>query len=561
LTAQPNPLEQGVALLAGGRFHEALQHFAQALQRQPASAEPRIGLAQACQSIGDSWAAAAWLSDACRVAPRRPELWLELAKLLMAQKREAELEPLLMTAVAVNPDHAPLLQMQGELYLRLRLHAQALPAYTRLYELQPDDPRTLLHFGYCHEHAGALDKAVALYQRALARQPDFMEAHVDLAGVLWRVEDFEGSLTHGQKAVALAPQHPYAVRILGTALLNLNRLGEAEVQLRRSLELMPDFALAQIDLAFALLLAGKLEEGWKRYADRWNDPDRMKRPGFFSAGHEWKGLEEHPLHGRSVAVYAEQGLGDVVQFLRYAPLLQAQGATVFCVVQPELVPLVEHSMEGVLCLTAQREFRADYHAALLDLPMHFGTTLDNIPGQAPYLRAPADKVAHWKERMPAAEGRFRVGLAWSGSTRQVNNGNRAMRLSSLIPLMNMPEVQCFSLQKSDVGPLTDVAPSDEQLVDLTPEWTDFIDSAAMISNLDLVITVDTVIAHLAGALGKEVWVMLPPNADWRWLLEREDSPWYPTMRLFRRGFGEPRWRQVDRVLQALRERVPAQTPA
>jgi tetratricopeptide (TPR) repeat protein len=561
LTGLPHPLEQGVALLGGGRFHEALQQFAQALQQQPAAAEPRIGLAQACQGIGDGWAAAAWLSDACRVAPRRPELWLELAKLLVGQKREAELEHLLLLAVAVNPDHAPLLQMQGELYLRLHKHALALPAYTRLFELQPDDPRTLLHFGYCHEQTGGLDKAVALYQRALARQPDFMEAHVDLAGVLWRVEDFEGSLTHGQKAVALAPQHPYAVRILGTALLNLNRLDEAEVQLRRSLELMPDFALAQIDLAFALLLAGKLEEGWKRYADRWNDADRMKRPAFFSESHEWKGPAVHPVREKSVAVYAEQGLGDVVQFLRYVPLLQAQGARVFCVIQPELVPLVEHSMEGVLCLTAQREFRADHHAALLDLPMHFGTTLENIPGQAPYLRAPVEKVAQWQERMPPAEGRLRVGLAWSGSTRQVNNGNRALRLSSLIPLMNLPEVQCFSLQKADVGPLTDVAPGTEQLVDFTPEWTDFTDSAAMIANLDLVITVDTVIAHLAGALGKEVWVMLPPSADWRWLLDRDDSPWYPTMRLFRRGFGEPRWRQVDRVMQALRVRLPAQAPA
>ncbi len=551
-------MEQGVALLAGGRFHEALQQFAIALQRQPLLAEPRVGLSQACQGIGDNWVAAAWLSDACRVAPQRADLWLELARLLTTQQREEEVEPLLVAALAVNPDSLTLLNMQADLYLRKSQFVQALPAYTRLYELQPQDPATLLHFGYCLEQTGAIEKSVALYRQAIAHKPDFMEAHVDLSGVLWRVEDFEGALVHAHKAVELAPLHPYAVRILGTALLNLNRLDEAQAQLRRALELMPGFALAEIDLAFTLLLAGHLGEGWRLYANRWRDTERMKRPSFFNPQHEWRGRTEQPLRGRTVAVYAEQGLGDVIQFLRYVPMLQADGATVYGVVQPELVALVEHSLDDVVCLTPQRHLRADHHAALLDLPLHYGTTLANIPARVSYLRVPAAKLEEWQGRMPPADGRLRVGLAWSGSLQQVNNANRAMRLSQLIALLNLPQVQCFSLQKASAGALTDVAPGPEQLVDLTPHWSDFTDSAAMIQHLDLVITVDTVIAHLAGALGKETWVMLPPNADWRWLLEREDSPWYPGMRLFRRGFGEARARQVERVMRALRERLPLQ---
>jgi hypothetical protein len=393
------------------------------------------------------------------------------------------------------------------------------------------------------------------YREALACKPDFMEAHVDLSGVLWRLEDFDGALAHAHKAVELAPENAYAVRILGTACLNLNRLDEAEKHLLHSLQLLPGFSLAEIDLAFTLLAAGRLEEGWKFYARRWRDTERMKRPSFYSPELEWKGRKAQPIAGKRIAVYAEQGLGDVIQFIRYARDLQADGATVFGVIQPELVPLVEQSMPHVTCLTPERVLQADYHVALLDLPMHYGTTMHSIPAAVPYLSAPQAKVAEWAQRMPKQDGRLRVGLAWSGSLKQVNNNNRAMHLSQLAPLMQMPGVQCFSLQKGESGAFTDVQPMPGQLVDLTPQWQDFTDSAGLIENLDLVITVDTSIAHLAGAMGKETWVLLAPNADWRWLLDREDSPWYPTLRLFRRGFGEPREKQVARVVQALQARL------
>ena len=545
-------MEQGIALLGAGRFHEALQQFAQALRQQPLAVEPRIGLAQACQGIGDGWAATAWLSDACRTAPQRPELWLELARALLVQKREPELEPLLVTALAIHPENPGLLQMQAELYLRNKLHAKALPLYARLHALQPTDPVTLLHYGFCLEHAGELTEAAARYREALAQRTDFLEAHVDLAGVLWRLEDFDGTLVHAQKAVELGPQHPYAVRILGTALLNLNRVAEADRQLRRALELKPGFALAEIDLAFGQLLAGRLEEGWAMYTRRWRDTDRMQRPAFFNAQLEWKGRSAQPLQGKRIGIYAEQGLGDVIQFIRYVPLLQADGASVFGVVPPELVPLLEHSMPGLQCLTPERQFEVDYHVALLDLPMHYGTTLESIPAQRPYLRAPQDKFDIWRERLSAWDGKLKVGLAWAGAKQQVNNLNRSVRLSQLAALMNMPGVQCFSLQKGDGGPMTDAESSPEQLVDLTAHWKDFTDSTAMLQNLDLVITVDTAVAHLTGAMGRPVWVILAPNADWRWLLDREDSPWYPSMRLFRRGFGEARTVQVGRVAAALK---------
>lgn len=515
-----NPLEQGAALLAGGRFHEALALYGQLLQRDPASADARQGLAQACAGAGDAWAAVAWLADACRVAPADPAPAHRLAELL----------------------------------LNLKQHDQALPVYQRLYhQHNARDRATLLHYGFCLEHTGDLDGAVRLYREAIAQEPDFMEAHVDLAGVLWRVEDHAGALAHAQRAVAIAPQHPYAVRILGTALLHMNQLDEAQAKLRRALELQPGFPLAAVDLSLALLLAGKLEEGWAQYSARWSDAVRMARPRFYNPALEWQGPQRQPIKGKRIIVYAEQGLGDVIHFIRYVRLLQADGATVVAVVQPELVTLLE-GMPGLRCFKpGADDVVADCHVALLDLPMHYGTTLANIPAQVPYLQTQAAKVAQWRERLKPWAGQRKVGIAWAGSPTQVNNRNRSMPLSALAPLLDVKGVQCFSLQKGPGGAFTDMTPDAQALVDLTGEWRDFSDSAAMIECLDLVITVDSAVAHLAGALGKPVWMLLAPNPDWRWLLEREDSPWYPTMRLFRRGFGEDRAGQVGRVVGALAE--------
>ena len=513
-------LEQGAALLAGGRFHEALQLYAQALRAEPQSVPARLGLAQACRGSGDVLTAAAWLSDAARIAPDDPQPQQLLADRLLAQHQ----------------------------------HAQAAAAYLRLvHGLGQRSAANLLHAGYSLEQAGRVEEAAAHYRDAIAVQPGLLEAHVDLAGVLWRLEDFEGSLAHAQRAVALAPDHPYAVRILGTALLNLNRLEEAERQLRRALDLKPGFALAELDLAFTLLLAGRLEEGWGWYERRWRDTARLRRPRFFVPAHEWQGPARQPLAGQSIAVYAEQGLGDVIQFLRYLPLLQAQGAELHAVLPPELVALVEASFPEVQCLRPGQALSVRWHAALLDLPLRFGTSLENLPAAVPYLQAPAAQRAAWRDRLAPWAGAFRVGIAWCGSPAQVNNRNRAMPLSLLLPLLQQQGVQGFSLQKGDAGGWTDVPLEGSGLVDLTGAWSDFADSAAMVEQLDLVITVDTSVAHLAGALGKPVWLLLPPNADWRWLLERADSPWYPTARLFRRGFGEDRRAQVGRVAAALRQ--------
>ena len=546
-------LEQGASFLRAGRFHEALAQFVQALREQPASPEPRIGMAQALQGSNDLLAATAWLTDACRVAPQRIELWSALGAMLASAGRYAEVDAMLPLAFAMHPHDRGLRVLQAESHVHQRRMDSAVACYEALAADDPDDVLTQLHLGYCLDELYRFADAIAHYRRAIALQPDFMEAHVNLAGALWRVGDFEGTLAHAQRAVQLAPDNPFAVRILGTALLNLNRLEEAEVPLRRALALKPGFDLARVDLAFLLLLQARYEEGWAMYGARWHDTARLKRPPFSTPQLEWRGPKAQPLAGKRITVYAEQGLGDTIQFCRYLPLLRAQGADVSFIVAPQLAPLLANSLAGIDVLPATGTVQTTYVAALLDLPLLLGGTVEATPAAIPYLRAPPPAVGAWRERLSQWNSKRRIGIAWAGSPTQANNINRSLHLSACLPLLQVPGVQWFNLQKMDAGAFTDVDPASTPMIDLAPQWSDFADSAAMVTQLDLVITVDTAVAHLAGALGVPVWVLLGPNADWRWLVRRDDSPWYPgVMRLFRRAHGEAPAVQVQRVVEALR---------
>ena len=562
--AREAPLHAGIAyrlglvLLRLNRAPEAFVKFAIALREQPLAIDVRLALAQTYMALNDGWSAAAWLSDACRVAPHAPQLWMELARVLKVQQRDSEIEATLRCGVLANPADAGLLETLAERYLGEQRYAEALPVYQALLAQQPRDAKSLLHCGFCLEQTYELDAAIARYREALAQQPDLLEAHIDLSGVLWRVADFQGALQQARKALALAPRQPHALRILGTALMHLNRLEEADAALRQALAQAPDLAPAKIDHAMLLLLAGRFGEGWAAYQRRWEDTRRMPRPSFFRAELEWQGPARQPPRGKRIVVYSEQGLGDALQFIRYVLLLQADGAMVYAVMQPALVPLIE-SIEGLVCLKPELTIEADHHVALLDLPLHYRTQpldpADRLP-RAAYLRAPAARTGAWRERLQRWSGDFKIGIAWAGNAVHPNDRNRSYPLSEFRPLLELPlGVQCFRLQKSEARAQADLAVDEAGLPDFTPQWADFGDSAAMLEQLDLVIGVDSAVVHLAGALGRPVWALLPPNPDWRWLLERGDSPWYPTMRLFRRDHAEPRAAQMARVVQALQEHL------
>jgi tetratricopeptide (TPR) repeat protein len=544
----------GLVLLRLNRPQEAFAQFSRSLQFDPLAVDTRLAIAQTYLAMKDGWSATAWLSDACRVAPAHAPLWIELAKVLVQQKREAEAEIVLRMGVAANPDSKPMREALAQYSLHGQRYAQGVTLYEDVLALDAQDPKALLHSGICLEHTHELQASAQRYQQALVIQPDLLDAHINLAGLLWRLGDYAGSLAHAQAAVRIDSHNAFAVRMLGTSLLHLNRLDEAQAQLRRALELKPDFSVAVIDLAMLLLLEGKFEEGWPLYARRWQDEERMTRPAFFRPELEWQGPKAQSVAGQRVVIYAEQGLGDVIHFMRYAQLLQQDGATVYGVIQPELVPLIE-SMPGLTCLKPETLIEADYHVAMLELPLHYRTNLSHLPAATPYLRAPENQQARWKEKLKPWRSTFKVGIAWAGHHIHANHHNRSMPLSVFLPILQMPGVQAFSLQKTAGGAYTDISPSPDVLIDLTTQWNDFADSAAMIEQLDLVISIDSAVIHLAGALNRPAWLVLPPNPDWRWLLERSDSPWYPSLRLYRRAHGQTRSEQIARVAADLRSLV------
>lgn len=567
--------QSGHVLMKLGRALDAYARYSAALKLSPTSIEIRLSIAEAYLSLDDRWSAAAWLSDALRVAPQRAATWAALGRLLASSERMDEWVQLAATATTQGVAEPQMVLTLADELLRRRDFSAAVPVHERLLGMGVDPPRTWLHMGFCREQLHDLPGCVEAYRQALVHKPDFAEAHINLAGVLWRLSDFAGALHHAQRATELAPEHPHAWRIHGTALMHLCRLAEAEPWLRGALQRQPSFPYATLDLALLTLLKGEWVEGWAIYRLRWQDVHRIPRPSFWRETLEWQGPLAQPVAGRTVLLYGEQGLGDIIQFIRWAKRLVDDGATVFAVAPEPLIRLVTSfgrtlgEPERFRVVQAGDSIRFDWHVPLLDLPHHY--RIDPAQEVAPqrYLWADPAKADAYELRLAAllrSDGlgrKLRVGLCWAGSDRHPNNGNRSMPLSHLLPLMRRPDVQCVSLQKVGSPAFTDVGVDElvrsGRLIDHTSAWDDFADSAACIDRLDLVITVDSAIAHQAAALGKPTWVLLPPNPDWRWQLEGSTTVWYPSMRLFRRAYGErtpetreePRQQQVRAVQEAL----------
>ena len=344
------------------------------------------------------------------------------------------------------------------------------------------------------------------------------------------------------------PGHPQILTNRGHALRRLDRPVEALGDFETALAAAPEFPEAHFEAAMTRLTLGDFDAGWKAYEWRWKTGAfaRHRRP---PPAPSWLG--EEPVAGKTILLHAEQGFGDTIQFIRYAPLLAGRGAKVICEVQPELQPLLS-PLEGVT-LMAAGESRPpfDLHCPLLSLPLAFKTRPDTIPAAIPYLAAPADRVTSWRDRLPPAG--LRAGFVWSGSPSHKNDANRSIALARLATLFEDSPISCFSLQSDLRAADNEVLRGLPNLVHLGSGLRDFADTAAIISLLDVVISVDTAVAHLVGALGKPVMILLPYAADFRWMRNRDDSPWYPTAKLFRQpAFGD--WDSViGRVRNELRQ--------
>jgi TolA-binding protein len=414
----------------------------------------------------------------------------------------------------------------GTALLGLKQYEHAEPPLRRAMTLRPDDRGALNNLGNALAGMGRHHEAIECFRQVLAAQPDHAPAHYNLGRSLAALDRLEEAVACFHAALGAgstdAGRLADVYASLGEALLGLGQYDEALATCHAMSGLRSE--VAEWNESLALLLLGRYAEGWRKYEGRWHvadhDPPRE--------GAHVPELSE--VAGKRILLFSEQGRGDMIQFARYAPMLVRQGARVALETYADLTALMR-TLDGVETVIADGapEPPADIVMPLLSLPLVFGTELHSIPAEVPYMYAPADRLASWRQRL-GPRTRPRIGVAWWGSQ---HIPKRSLPIETLLPVLSLPGLEFHALQQEIPPAQLEWLAAHPVMHDHSSELRDFADTAALISLLDIVVTIDTSVAHLAGALGKPVWIMLPHSADWRWLLERDDSPWYPTARLFR----------------------------
>jgi tetratricopeptide (TPR) repeat protein len=509
----------------GGRSEEAALCCETVLAAAPDHPEALHMLGMLRVMRGDSGSGIRLLRHAAEVAPKSDIIWYNLGIALHDQRRGDEALECFRRVLECEPRDAARLDRIGMLFGDAGRLDDAVECFRRAVALDPEFAAAHGNLGIVLQRLGRPGEAVASFQRAAALRPD--DATLFRLGVaLAQQNRFDEAIDCYRAVLALQPDAARAHYNLGNALGGLHRPEEALASFTRALELEPDLAEAHWNAALLRLLKGDFPNGWRDYEWRWR-AGVQPAPRDYGDRPRWSG--EQPLNGRRILVHAEQGFGDTLQFVRYANLLANRGATVFLEAPVALTSLLA-DMRGIGGVIAEGEALPpfDFHIPLMSLPLAFGTTLETIPAQVPYLAPPPpSRVAAWRARLPA-DGKRRIGIAWSGARPDGNDHGRSMPLAALAPILASPGCRFVVVQ-------TDRADDDglPELIDLRSQITDFADTAAILAGLDLVITIDTAVAHLAGAMARPVWIMLPYAPAWRWLLGRDDCPWYPTARLFR----------------------------
>jgi len=427
-----------------------------------------------------------------------------------------------LMALEVDPEDVHALRMLGELMKKQGKFVHAAKLLDRVVVLTPDDIGIQIALGESLLEAGFLDAALAVLHRAATLADDCPEIYRQTGRVLHRMARYDEAFSVTMRSLAKSPQNANLMLLAGQCLLSLRRLDEARPLLEKAATIMPEDPWPHLGIALIYMLQGKLLEGFAEYRWRKKLPDCQPRR--FSQPYWWGG----DAVGKIILVYAEQGLGDVLHFSRYLPLLVAKGARVLLICDPVLHPLFR-GIEGVTLVQPNVRPEFDCHVSLLDLPDLFGTQLDSIPATVPYLHAPPKR--YLPKTLPGC--RMRIGIAWAGNQKHNNSLNRDCDVVQFIRLAGHRGLEIFSLQVGKPAVALNACGGDVLIMPLGQHLNDMGVTASVISELDLVITVDTAIAHLAGAMGKPTWLLLPYAPDWRWMLGHDNTPWYPTMRLFR----------------------------
>ena len=590
-------IDLGVALASNDRPQDAMACFERAVELEPGQAPAHHNLALLAARMNDHPRALGSLDRALALQPGNAALHINRGTTLKALGRLPEALQSYTTALAIDPGNGEAARNRAVVNLLLQQHARAVEDYSLSFARHGERPADLIGLGAALLGLGRNAEALPLLERAATQLPEEADAHVQLGVALLRSERPAEAIASFDRALAMRPDYPEVLNNRGVALTTLGRMDEAlenfieaaakgagaadthtnigvtfksigkfreaEWAFERALSFSRDDAAASFELGFLHLTLGEFRKGWPLYEARFRVPALGIPTRDFQAP-RWDG--DAPLDGRTLLVHAEQGLGDTIQFARYLPLLIERGATVVFEVMPQLEALMASLPTAVRIIPRGAPLpRPDFHCPLLSLPLAFDTQLSTIPGGVPYLSGDAGRIAEWAARLRTLSPGFKIGIAWQGSVaveRLLWARGRSIPLDSLAPLADVAGVSLVSLQKGPGAEQLREVSFRDRLVDLGPAFDAgpdaFLDAAAVIANLDLVITSDTAIAHLAGSMGRPVWVVLNAAADWRWLLERDDSPWYPTMRLFRQPDRNAGWGPVvTGLVAALDARVRA----
>ncbi len=525
----------GNALVALGKPEEAVPFYERALALRPDYAQAHNNLGVALRGSGRFERAVASYERALALAPNYADAHNNLGDALSTLGQWERAIGCYRKALALRPGYAEALNNLGVALLRTGKSDEGIACHEQALRLRPNYYEAHNNLGNAlaarRDHAGA----VRCYREALRIRPDYAEAHYNLGIALAEQGQLEEAVASYREALRLKPGYLEARSNLGHALRALGRLDEAMACYHEILDTKPDDPQAHMSRALTWLLLGDYERGWPEYEWRWRCREFGQLPYTQPA---WDGS---PLEGRTVLLHAEQGLGDTLQYVRYAPLVRARGGEVIVACPKALRPLLADSPQlGRLAVQGEELPPFDVYAPLLSLPARLGTTLATVPADVPYLHADPALVERWRRELEGIPG-FKVGIVWQGNPDNRADRYRSIPLRHFAALARVPGVSLLSLQKGAGGeqlrgagfPVTDLGPR------LDETSGPFRDTAAVLRNLDLAVVIDTAVAHLAGALAVPTWLALSAWADSRWLLDREDSPWYPTLRLFRQPrFGD-----------------------
>jgi len=523
----------GATLHALGRSAEGIAACRRALTIDPGQCSAELELSKILREAGELDEALAAANRAIVIDPNSAEAEFQLG--LLEQGRGATDEAIAhyQRTVSLEPRHAPAWCNLGTLLKQRKQLREAFTAFQHAVQAEPTLAEAHFNLGVLLQYQGKMAAARDAYQCAIAVRPEYAEALNNLGAVLAHSGDWTRAAECYSRSLELLPDEPETLNNLGNLLKVQGRLTEAAICYERTLKLAPDYPQVRYNWGLMLLAHGNFAEGWPHYEWRLRAMDAERK---FDQP-RWQG---EPLRDKTIVVHAEQGFGDTIQFVRYLPLVRERVGRVICEVQPALVPLMRQSrLASVASFMPRGEPlpQFDVQISLLSLPAEFQTTAETVPLAEGYLAADPERVANW-ETILGATNRLRIGVAWQGSAGYPGDRERSIPLAEFAPLA-LPEVELISLQKGFGSEQLAELGGRFVVRELGPDFDAaggaFMDAAAVIQNLDLVVTSDTAIAHLAGALGKPTWLATSLVPDWRWMLDRSDSPWYASITLFRQS--------------------------